>query len=105
MLGSAMNIFTTEHPLDCQSQGETPGLRSPLLRMLLLALILSPFLAVGIWFLDVSDNHDSTPDFPPSPVWVDLLGAALFSLIIAFVVTGLATVFARLTCRASKPAV
>jgi hypothetical protein len=98
-----MNIFATEHPFDCRPEGEMRGLRSYFFGMLLVALILSPFFAGGIWFLDVTDNGDTTPGaYPPLTFWQDILAATFFSLIVAFAITALVALTARLASRLGK---
>ena len=97
-----MNIFTTEHPLDCRPDGKLPGLRSYFFGMLSVALLLSPFFAVGIWLLDVTDNGDTTPADPPLTFWQIFLAATFFSLIVALVITALVVLTARFASRLSK---
>jgi hypothetical protein len=80
-----MNIFTTEHPLDSRSEDRMPGVRSYFLGMVLVAFILCPFIAVGIWFLDVTDNGGSTGGYVPAPFWLDFLAGAVASIFVAFV--------------------
>jgi hypothetical protein len=98
-----MNIFTTEHPLDCQSEDKMPGLRSYFFGMLFVVLVLTPFVSVWVWLSDVTGTGDTTPGaYPPLPVWNDVLVAAFISLIIAFVITSLVAIFSWFANRLCK---
>src|SRR4051794_32774736 len=91
-----MNIFATDHPLNCDSKDKLPGVRSCFFAMLLVSLIFSRFLAIYGWYSDQIGTGDTTPGAnPPLPFWEALLGAALFCLIIACVVTALFALIAR----------
>src|SRR5262245_5358198 len=78
-----MNIFTRGHPLDSQSNAK-PRVCSYFLGALLASFIICPLFAIGLWFLDVTDNGDTTGGYTPAPFWVDLLVSMVVSFIVAF---------------------
>jgi hypothetical protein len=99
-----MNIFTTDHPLASQSEDKKPGLLSYFFRVLSIAFIICPFLAIVFWLQDVSDMGISTGGYVPFPFWVDFLIAMVVSFFVVFVGAGvfmLSAVIFRELCRKS----
>jgi len=85
-----MNVFTTDHPLVRQSEDKKPGLLAYFFRMLLVALIISPFLAIVFWVQGNSDiTGISTGDYEPDPFWMDFLVAMVVSFFVVFLGTSL----------------
>ncbi len=90
-----MNVFTTDHPL-CSDSG--PGHESSTLACVLgFALVLFPFVLGLFWFLNATDNRDTT-GYPPDPFWDVCQGAVMLSIVAALVIVALWRLFASM-CR------
>jgi uncharacterized membrane protein len=83
-----MNTFTTDHPLVSQSEDKKPGMFVYLFRVLLIAFIISPFVAILFWLEDSNDIGISTGGYVPFPFWVDFLIAMVVSLFLVFIGAG-----------------
>ena len=81
-----MNVFTTDHPLwwDSPDRHKCNVLSS----MLVTALILFPFVLGCFWFLNATDNGDTTGG-PQDSFWEVFQCAAFFSLAAGFVMVAL----------------
>ena len=85
-----MNIFTTEHPLDSQTERSLSRKArvGRYFRHILLGVLFSlPFLIAYDWYLNLTDIN--TTDYTPDPFWVVVVGAAIESLVVAFVCVSL----------------
>lgn len=85
-----MNIFTTEHPFDSEIERSMfrKGRAARYFGNILLATLLSlPFLIAYDWYLNLTDIN--TTDYIPDPFWVVAVGAAVESLVVAFVCVSL----------------
>jgi hypothetical protein len=91
-----MNIFTTDHPLVCRSGDKKPGLLAYFFRMLLIAFVVCPFLAIVFWLQDSSEIGISTGGYVPAPFWMDFLVAMVVSFFVVFLFACVFIVFSLL---------
>jgi len=88
---SCMNVFDTEHPLNVPRPGvelRSRRCRAYLRSVSALALVLFPFLTIFFWYLNVSDDVEST-DYEVLPFWMIAAVAAINCLIISILLMSL----------------